>query len=111
MTRIAIGSLMQETNTFVPFATTLRTFEAFYLHRGEEMLSRYGAARVEVPAFLSVFREAGAEVVPTIAAHAGASGIVARADFEVLLGEMLARLRAAGKLDGVALALHGAMVV
>jgi len=111
MTRVAIGSLMQETNTFVPFATTLRTFEAFYLHRGEEMLSRFGAARVEVPAFLSVFREAGVEVVPTIAAHAGASGIVARADFEVLLGEMLARIRAAGKLDGVALALHGAMVV
>ena len=111
MTRVAIGSLMQETNTFVPFATTLRTFEAFYLHRGEEMLSRYGAARVEVPAFLSVFREAGVEVVPTIAAHAGASGIAARADFEVLLGEMLARLRAAGRLDGVALALHGAMVV
>ena len=111
MTRIAIGSLMQETNTFVPFATTLRTFEAFYLYRGDEMLSRYGAARVEVPAFVSVFRNAGAEVVPTLAAHAGASGIVARADFDVLLGEMLDRLRAAGRVDGVALALHGAMVV
>ena len=34
MTRVAIGSLMQETNTFVPFPTTLRTFEAFYLHAG-----------------------------------------------------------------------------
>lgn len=111
MTRIAIGSLMQETNTFVPFATTLRTFEAFYLYRGDEMLSRYGAARVEVPAFVSVFRNAGAEVIPTLAAHAGASGIVARADFDVLLGEMLDRLRAAGRVDGVALALHGAMVV
>ncbi|MDA1118811.1 MAG: M81 family metallopeptidase [Proteobacteria bacterium] len=111
MTRIAIGSLMQETNTFVPFPTTLRTFEAFYLYRGDEMLSRYGAARVEVPAFVSVFRNAGAEVVPTLAAHAGASGIVARADFDMLLGEMLDRLRAAGRVDGVALALHGAMVV
>ena len=111
MTRIAIGSLMQETNTFVPLPTTLRTFEAFYLYRGDEMLSRYGAARVEVPAFVSVFRNAGAEVVPTLAAHAGASGIVARADFDVLLGEMLDRLRAAGRVDGVALALHGAMVV
>ena len=111
MTRIAIGSLMQETNTFVPLPTTLRTFEAFYLYRGDEMLSRYGAARVEVPAFVSVFRNAGAEVVPTLAAHAGASGIVARADFDMLLGEMLDRLRAAGRVDGVALALHGAMVV
>lgn len=109
--RIAVGSLMQETNTFVAFRTTVDTFKAFYLRRGEELLSGYGAARVEVPAFLSVFREAGAEVVPLIAGHAGASGIVERSSFETLLGEMLERLRAALPVDGVALALHGAMVV
>ena len=74
MTRVAIGSLMQETNTFVPFPTTLRTFEAFYLHRGEEMLSRYGAARVEVPAFLSVVAASLDKNAPTMPAPPRASG-------------------------------------
>ncbi len=109
--RIAIGSLMQETNTFVAFKTTVETFEAFYLHRGEAMFTGYGAARVEVPAFMSVLREAGAEIVPTLGAYAGASGTVTRAAFDSLVGEIEARLKAAGRVDGVALALHGAMVV
>ncbi|MBL8702965.1 MAG: M81 family metallopeptidase [Alphaproteobacteria bacterium] len=109
--RIAVGSLMQETNTFVAFKTTVDTFKAFYLRRGDELLTGYGAARVEVPAFFSVFREAGVEAVPLIAGHAGASGVVLRRDFDELLGDMLERLRKAGPVDGVALALHGAMVV
>ena len=109
--RIAIGSLMQETNTFVPFGTTIETFEAFYLRRGEGMFEAYGAARVEVPAFVATLRAAGAELVPLLGAHAGASGTVTRAAFDALLGELLERLRAAGKVDGVALALHGAMAV
>jgi microcystin degradation protein MlrC len=109
--RIAIGSLMQETNTLVPFRTTVETFESFYLHRGTGMLTGYGAARVEVPAFLSVFAAAGAEVVPLVGGYAGASGIVTRAAFDELVSEMTDRLAAAGRVDGVALALHGAMVV
>ena len=94
--RIAIGSLMQETNTLVPFRTTVETFESFYLHRGTGMLTGYGAARVEVPAFLSVFAAAGAEVVPLVGGYAGASGIVTRAAFDELVSEMTDRLAAAG---------------
>jgi microcystin degradation protein MlrC len=109
--RIAIGALMQETNTLVPFRTTVETFESFYLHRGDAVLTGYGAARVEVPAFIATLRAAGAELVPLIAGYAGASGIVTRAAFDQLVGEMTARLADAGRLDGVALALHGAMVV
>ncbi|MBM3524676.1 MAG: M81 family metallopeptidase, partial [Alphaproteobacteria bacterium] len=96
--RIAIGSLMQETNTFVSFKTTVETFEAFYLHRGEAMFTGYGAARVEVPAFMSVFREAGAEIVPTLGGYAGASGTVTRAAFDTLVGEIETRLKAAGRV-------------
>ncbi len=109
--RIAIGSLMQETNTLVPFKTTLDTFRATYIRRGQEVIDGYGAARVEVPAFLAVLREAGAEPVPLIAAHAMAGGFVTRAAFASLLDELTARLQAAGKVDGVLLALHGAMAV
>jgi microcystin degradation protein MlrC len=109
--RIAVGSLMQEANTFVPFHTDLDTFRSVYLHRGAEMLTGYGAARVEVPAFFDVLREAGVEAVPLLAAHAGSSGPVTRATFDTLVGEMEQRLRDAGRLDGLLLALHGAMLV
>jgi microcystin degradation protein MlrC len=109
--RIAVGSLMQEANTFVPFRTDLDTFRSVYLHRGAEMLTGYGAARVEVPAFFDVLREAGVEAIPLLAAHAGSRGPVTRAAFDTLMGEMEQRLRDAGRLDGLLLALHGAMLV
>ena len=109
--RVAVGSLMQETNTFAPFRTTLSSFESYYLHRGAALLTGFGAARVEVPGFLDVLAAAGVEVAPLLAAHAGSGGRVARADFDALAGELADRLAAAGPVDGVLLALHGAMVL
>ncbi|MCW3474075.1 M81 family metallopeptidase [Limobrevibacterium gyesilva] len=109
--RIAIGGIMQETNTFLPVPTEVATFESVYLRRGEAMLTGYGAARVEVPGMLAVLRAAGVEPVPLLATMAGAAGAVSRAAFEALLGDLLQRLRDAGPVDGVLLALHGAMVL
>jgi microcystin degradation protein MlrC len=109
--RVAIGSLMQETNTFAPFRTTLRSFEATYLRRGDEMLTGFGAAKVEVPGFLDVLGEAGVQAVPLLAAHAGSGGRIARADFDALVDEMTDRLARALPVDGVLLALHGAMAL
>lgn len=109
--RVAVGQLAQETNHFVPMRTELADFAARLLLEGEAVLTGWGAARVEVPGFLSVLREAGAEAVPLIAAGADSGGPVSRAAFEALLGRMLARLDAAGPVDGVLLALHGAMVL
>lgn len=109
--RIAIGSLMQETNTFVPFRTTVDTFNAYYLRRDAELLIGFGAARVEIPGFLSVLAEAGATPVPLLAGHGGSNGPVMRETFHVLVNEMVHRLAARLPVDGVLLALHGAMVV
>jgi microcystin degradation protein MlrC len=109
--RIAIGSLMQETNTFVPFKTTLETFHSVYIYKGEELLTAYGTARVEVPAFLDVLREAGATPVPLLAGHAGSNGPLTRPCFDTLLNDLLARLKAAAPVDAVLLALHGSMVI
>jgi microcystin degradation protein MlrC len=112
--RVAIAELKQETNTFVPFTTTLKTFEEQYLHRGEEILTVFGDGKLEIPGALQALAEAGAQVVPLIATAAMASGPVERASFEVLMGEIETRLKAAlaqGPLDGVFLALHGAMIL
>lgn len=107
--RIAVGSLLQETNTFAPVSSTLESFAAYYLLHGEEVLTGYGDARVEVPGFLHVLRAAGATPVPLLAAWAGSGGPLTRAAFDALLGELLDRLRAALPVDGVLLALHGAL--
>lgn len=109
--RIAIASLMQETNTFSPIPTTVALFQSYYVHRGAEMFTGYGAARVEVPAIISTLRAAGHEPVPLIAAYAAAAGTVTRAAFDTLVAEMEQRLRAAGPVDALILVLHGALVV
>jgi microcystin degradation protein MlrC len=109
--RIAIAQFMQETNSFVPFTTTVKTFEDQYLHRGDELFTAFGKARLEMPGAIAALKEAGAQIVPLIATMAMASGTVERASFEILLGEILQRLRDAGPVDGVYLALHGAMIL
>lgn len=109
--RVAVASLVQETNTFSPIPTTLPVFESYYVLRGAELESGYGDARVEVPAILATLRSTGIEPVPLFAAYAAAAGTVTRDAFETLVGEMERRLAAAGPVDGLILALHGALVV
>lgn len=109
--RIAIGQIFQESNTFSPRPTTIESFESVYLWRGDQLLTEFKDARVEIPAFLSVLRRAGIEPVPLIATNALAGGVVTRAAFESLMSDIEGRLKAAGRLDAVLLALHGAMCV
>src|SRR5690348_14435645 len=106
--RIAIAEFKQETNTFVPFTTTVKTFEEQYLHRGDAMLTAFGNARLEIPGALDAIRAAGATPVPLLATMAMASGTVERASFDILMNEILERLRAVLPVDGVFLSLHGA---
>lgn len=93
--RIALGSIMQETNTFSPLPTTLEIFQADYLLRGEELLTGFGSARIGIPGMLEVLNAAGVEVVPLLATHACSGGAVTRAAFDWLLADLLARLSAA----------------
>lgn len=113
--RIAIAEFKQETNSFVPFTTTMKTFEEQYLHRGEDVLTAFGDARLEIPGALAAIREAGATPVPLLATMAMASGTVERKSFDILMNEIVERLKAAmthdGPVDGVFLSLHGAMII
>lgn len=109
--RVAVASLMQETNTFSPIPTTVDLFESYYVLRGPDLRDGYGAARVEVPAVLATLEASGVETVPLIAAYAAAAGPMQRPDFEVLVSEMEARLDSAGPVDGLILVLHGALVI
>ena len=113
--RIAVAEFKQETNSFVPFTTTIETFTEQYLHRGEAMLTAFGNGRLEIPGALDALKEAGATPVPLLATMAMASGTVERKAFDFFMNEIVERLKAAikneGAVDGVFLALHGAMIV
>ena len=65
--RIAVGQILQETNTFSPIPTTLETFKRYYVHKGEEVLTGFGNERMEIPGILSVLRSSNVQVVPLIA--------------------------------------------
>lgn len=107
--RILLASLFHETHSFVEDRTTLA---AFTIRRGVEVMQRRGDGST-VDGFLEVAEAQGWEVIPTIDYTALPAGTVAHDVLETFIGEFDAGLKAAlatGGLDGIWLALHGAMV-
>ena len=108
--RIAVGALLFEGNTLSPVVTGRGDFASKYLASGAEIPARLAATNTEVGGALEVFRGADADIVPLIATHGGAGGRVAAKCYAEFRDELLERLKAAGKVDGVYLALHGAFI-
>jgi microcystin degradation protein MlrC len=79
--------------------------------RGDAVLDRFHGTNVCTGGFLAGARKHGFEPVGLLRASAFPGGVICRADYESLKGELLERLQSAGAVDGVLLDLHGAMVV
>lgn len=107
--RVAIGAIIQETSHFTPALCTLDQFRASYLRYGAEIPATLSGTRTEIAGFLDAAAAAGVEVVPTVAAHSVSYGPLSWETFAHLRDELIDRLRAAGPLDGILLAMHGAM--
>lgn len=107
--RILLGSLFHETHSFVDEITRLADFS---IRSGEALLRRRGDGST-VDGFLEVAETEGWQVVPTVEYTALPAGTVDHAVFAHFLEGFDAGLKAAlaeGPLDGIWLALHGAMV-
>jgi microcystin degradation protein MlrC len=112
--RIAVAEISQETNSFSPVPTTLADFEAEGIWRGSEIIDRSLGAKTAIGGFLKAVHELGrgeVEVVPLLRASAIPGGAVKREVYEQFKAEIVEGLRAAGRIDGVYLPLHGAMGV
>ncbi len=119
--RIGYARIFHEANAFSPILTTREDFERLHFLEGEALEKASSLRGVELASFmphaeLTGFRQAarlagGVETVPLISAMAVPNGPVVRACFEEILEAMLAKIRAAGDLDGIYLALHGSMQV
>ena len=113
MMRIATGGFLHETNTFAP---TKATYDDFMHEGGATIADAANVLKIMrninagQAGFIDVAQSRGWEVIPTIACHASPSAHVTGDAFERIVGVMVQRIASAGKLDGVYLDLHGAMV-
>lgn len=108
--RIGIVALLQETNTFLAAPTTLEHFQQNVLAYGDEVRQQFSGAEHEVGGFLARLDEADCEVVPIFAARALPYGTMTDDAYRTLRSRLLGAMEAAGRLDGVLAACHGATV-
>ena len=108
--RVGIAGLLHESNTFLPKPTVYEDFASTSLTRGAALIERWQGAWHELGGFVDGARELGFTLAPAMAAFAVPSGAITPEAFERLAAEMLDAIAAAGPLDGLLLALHGATV-
>ncbi|MBY3345871.1 M81 family metallopeptidase [Rhizobium laguerreae] len=97
--RIAVGGIHTECSTYNPVLNEEKDFRVL---RGEALLAA---------PYFAFLKDYDAEFLPTIHARAIAGGPVSRATYEAFKGEFLERLKPMLPLDGLYLAMHGAMCV
>ncbi|MBY5881553.1 M81 family metallopeptidase [Rhizobium ruizarguesonis] len=97
--RIAVGGIHTECSTYNPVLNEEKDFRVL---RGEALLAA---------PYFAFLKDYDAEFLPTIHARAIAGGPVSRATYEAFKGEFLERLKPMLPLDGLYLAMHGAVYV
>ncbi len=108
--RLFLAMLSHETNTFSNVPTDRTQFEARDLRYGGEIVETYRGTGTCLGGMIAAAQRLGATLVPSVAAAASPAGRVTRDIYEHVKQRMLADLETAGRLDGVLLDLHGAMV-
>jgi microcystin degradation protein MlrC len=113
--RIAFARIAQETNALSPVATTLTDFETAHHVTGARLLETPEVPgffrKAELAGFVNAARERKSEIepVPISSAWASSGGPLETSCFETLEQRLVDGLRAAGRIDGMYMCLHGAM--
>lgn len=102
---IAIASILQESNTFSPVMTRYEDFAPVF---GGAALDRHSGKLTEMGGFIAALAKARREIRPVCAAWAITANRMIRADFERLASDFASSLAAAGNVEGLLLAMHGA---
>jgi microcystin degradation protein MlrC len=98
---VGVAGILHESNSFCTLLTSLDMFK--------REQPPWAASNDEITGFLEGSAEHGLEVYLGINARATPAGPVTAEAFEALSAELIKRLVAAPRLDGLLLALHGAM--
>lgn len=108
--RIAVASIIQETNTFSLQPSTYADFESQGIWFGEEVKIKSEGLNLEITGAMSRLEELGYVALPVMRAWAMSGGILEEKSFTRLRTELTRGISAAGEIDGVILNLHGALV-
>lgn len=108
--RVGIVALLQESNTFLAGRTAREHFRADLLATGPAVREALAGAHHEVGGFFAGLEAAGIEAVPIFAARALPYGTMTADCLDALFEMLAAALDAAGPLDGLLVAPHGATV-
>lgn len=109
---IGVAGIAHESNSFNVNNASLEDFGGVTPQPTlAEFEAEYGNSSSTVSGYVAGAKQFGLTLYPTLVTHATPEGPVTDHAFETLMAEILKRLKAAPKLDGILLALHGAMVV
>ena len=108
--RVLLAQFMHETNTFSKLPTTLDDYRRRFLVEGEAIVPKFRNTKNEMGGYIDATAKYGWEPVYAVAANATPSGTLTKETWETIRDIILATARKAGKLDGICLSLHGAMV-
>jgi microcystin degradation protein MlrC len=111
MKRIGLIALLHESNTFVNEPTTLGHFESNVLCEGRDVLNAFRGSHHEVGGFIDALEKSGdIEPAGVFAARAVPYGPISTECWRALKAKLMRALAAAGRLDGLLVAPHGATV-
>ncbi|MGH3681785.1 MAG: M81 family metallopeptidase, partial [Natronosporangium sp.] len=105
--RIGVVGVWHETNTYSARPATLADFQALELLAGDALAEQNRGVGTVIGGF---YDADDVHLVPVFSAAAWPTGPAGPAVIDRILQEVTDRVRAAGRLDGVLLNLHGAMV-
>jgi microcystin degradation protein MlrC len=112
---VAVGGIKHESNSFNPAKTVLADFEGMpgtTTQTGNaELLASLRKSSTEIAGYLEAADADGFDVYPAYIASATPKGPLTRETFDTLTDRLIKSLKAAPQVDGILLALHGAMVV
>ncbi|CAB4861216.1 unannotated protein [freshwater metagenome] len=108
--KIAVLSLIQETNTFSAKNSTYEDFKMQGIWYGQEADLKSKGSNTEIAGAISYLRSQSCEVIPIMRAWAMSGGTLGDEDFRALLQPALEMIVSLPALDGVILNLHGALI-
>lgn len=108
--KIAVASFEFEGNSLSLRVARREDFERFGIRSGQEMLDAAAGKQLSIAGGIDTLTAAGAEIVPVYMARCVSGGHVDDTYYEEAKERIVEGIAAAMPLDGIYLALHGAMI-
>lgn len=108
--RVVCGEFAHETNTFSVQPADVSAFERRVCHLGDEVPASLDGTNTEMAGFIDTAKRHGWHLLHTVTANACPSGKVTDSAWDRFAGRISSTLKGGARVDGVLLALHGAMV-